>query len=147
MLSTGSVATSPEEIAKVLKPYAGQLRRAGHVAGALSPLLQGGLKALGVPAICLESRRVRTAMAAQRNKTDAIDALGIAHIMRTGWYRTAHVKTDPSYRLRLSLPQRRNLKRKFDDLENAIRHSIKVFGIRLGKVSRGLTVPAPCPRS
>lgn len=35
------------------------------------------------------------------------------------------------------LTHRRNLKAKFLDLENAIRHSLKAFGIRLGKVGRG----------
>ena len=57
--------------------------------------------------------------------------------MRTGWFRQAHVKTEACYRPRLLLSQRRNLKRKFLDLENSIRHSLKVFGIRLGKVGRG----------
>ena len=80
---------------------------------------------------------MRAAMSAQRNKTDAADALGIAHIMRTGWFRQAHIKTQSCYRIRLLLSQRRNLKRKFLDLENTIRHSLKAFGIRLGKVGRG----------
>jgi transposase len=57
--------------------------------------------------------------------------------MRTGWFREVHVKSDASYRLRLLLTQRRNLKRKFLDIENAIRHSIKTFGLRLGRVGRG----------
>jgi len=57
--------------------------------------------------------------------------------MRTGWFREVHVKSDESYRLRLLLTQRRNLKRKFLDIENAIRHSIKTFGLRVGHVSRG----------
>ena len=43
--------------------------------------------------------------------------------MRTGWFRQAHVKTDEAYRLRLLLIQRRNLKRKFLDLENSIRRA------------------------
>jgi transposase len=34
------------------------------------------------------------------------------------------------------LTYRRNLKRKFLDLKNAIRHSLKVFGIRLNRVGR-----------
>ena len=80
---------------------------------------------------------MRAAMAAQRNKTDATDALGIAQIVRTGWFRQAHVKTEACYRPRLLLSQRRNLKRKFLDPENTIRHSFKAFGIRLGKVGRG----------
>ncbi len=134
---TSSVATDPESIAAALAPYLSRLRRVGHEAGALSPWLQPGLKDLGIPAICLETRHVRAAMAAQRNKTDAADALGIAHIVRTGWFRTAHVKTETSYRMRLLLVHRRNLKRKFLDLENAIRHSLKAFGIRLSKVGRG----------
>ena len=37
--------------------------------------------------------------------------------------------TDPAA-MRLLLIQRRNLKRKFLDLENTIRHSLKAFGIR-----------------
>lgn len=132
-----SVLTDPEAIATVLAPFARTLRRVGHEAGSLSPWLQPGLKALGVPAVCLETRHVRATMAAQRNKTDAADALGLAHLMRTGWFRQAHVKTDQAYRLRLLLIQRRNLKRKFLDLENTIRHSLKSFGVRLNKVGRG----------
>jgi transposase len=88
-------------------------------------------------ALRLETRNVRAAMAAQRNKTDAADALGIAHIVRAGWYRTAYVKSAECYRLRLLLTQRRNLKRKFLDIENPIRHSLKAFGVRLNKVGRG----------
>lgn len=131
-----SVATDPGEIAQALAPFASRLRRAGHEAGALSPWLHPELRREGVPAVCLETRHVRAAMSAQRNKTDAKDALGIAHIMRTGWFRQAHIKTESCYRVRLLLVQRRNLKRKFLDLENTIRHSLKAFGIRLGKVGR-----------
>jgi transposase len=76
-------------------------------------------------------------MGAQRNKTEAADALGIAHLMRTGWFLQAHIKTQNCYRTRLLLTHRRNLKAKFLDLENAIRHSLKAFGIRLGKTGRG----------
>lgn len=132
-----AVETDPAAIAEALRPYADRMRRVGHEAGSLSPWLHTELLAEGVPAVCLETRHVRAALSAQRNKTDANDALGIAHIMRTGWFRQAHVKTDACYRIRLLLVQRRNLKRKFLDLENAIRHSLKVFGIRLGKVGRG----------
>jgi len=131
------VATEPEAIRAVLKPFLGRLRRIGHEAGSLSPWLHPELLQLGLPAICLETQHVRAAMSAQRNKTDAADALGIAHIMRTGWFRQAHIKTEACYRMKLLLTHWRNLKRKFLDLENAIRHSLKSFGIRLGKVGRG----------
>ncbi len=85
---------------------------------------------------CLETRHVHAALQAQRNKTDMNDARGIALLVRSGWFKAVHVKSEESYRLRLLLGHRRTLKRKFLDLENAIRHSIKVFGLRLGAVGR-----------
>jgi transposase len=132
-----SVATVPEAIAKALAPFAATLRRVGHEAGSLSPWLHPALQALGVPVVCLETRQVRVAMSAQRNKTDATDVLGLAHPMRIGWFRQAHVKSEGAYRLKLLLTHRRNLKRKLLDLENAIRHSLKSFGVKLHKVGRG----------
>ena len=132
-----TVVTDPDAIKAALKPYLGRLRRVGHEAGALSPWLHPELLKLGLPAICLETQHVRAAMSAQRNKTDKADALGLAHLMRTGWFRTAHIKSESCYRLRLLLTHRRNLKRKFLDLENAIRHSLKTFGIRIKGTGRG----------
>jgi len=137
VLLATSVATDPDAIFKALRVYAPKLRRVGHEAGSLSPWLQVELKQRGLPAICLEAWHVRAALSAMRNKTDKADACGVAHIVRTGWFREVHIKSEESYRLRLLLTQRRNLKRKFLDIENSIRHSIKTFGLRLGKVSRG----------
>lgn len=57
--------------------------------------------------------------------------------MRTGWFGKAHVKSEACYRLRLLLTHRRNLKRKFFGRENAVRRSLKAFGIRLSRVGRG----------
>jgi len=131
-----SVPTDPGHLAKALKPYKRSLKRVGHEAGALAPWLHPALLALGVPAVCVEARHARAAMAAQRNKTDRADALGLAHLIRTGWYKTAHMKAESTYRLRLVLTHRRNLKRKFLDIENAIRHSLKSFGIRIKKTGR-----------
>ena len=47
-----------------------------------------------------------------------------------------YVKSEASYRLRFLLLHRPTPKRKFLDLQNAVRHSLKVFGIRLGSVGR-----------
>jgi transposase len=132
-----TVVTDPDAIKAALKPYLGRLRRVGHEAGSFSPWLHPELLKLGLPAVCLETQHVRAALKAQRNKTDKADALGIAHIMRTGWFRTAHIKSKACYRLRLLLTHRRNLKRKCLDLENAIRHSLKAFGTRIKGCGRG----------
>lgn len=136
VLLKSAVPTDPQLIADALEPWSNTLKRVGHEAGSLSPWLHPELKATGLPVVCLETRHVRASMEAQRNKTDAADALGIAHLMRTGWFREAHIKTEGCYRVRLLLSQRRNLKRKFLDLENTIRHSLKAFGVRLSKVGR-----------
>lgn len=77
----------------------------------MSPWLQVGLRQRGLSAVCLEAFHTRSALSAMRNKTDKADARGIAHIMRTGWFKQVHVKSAESYRLRLLLTQRRNLKR------------------------------------
>jgi transposase len=103
------------------KPFLRRLRRVGHEAGALSPWLQPQLLALGLPVVCLEATHVRSALNARRNKTDAAEALDIAHRVRTGWYQSAYIKSEACYRLRLLLTPRRNLKRKFLDLEHGVR--------------------------
>ena len=51
--------------------------------------------------------------------TDKADALGIAHLTRTGWSRQACIKSESCYRTRFLLTHRRNLKAKFLDLDNA----------------------------
>ena len=78
------VPTDPQAIAEAVRPYRRTLRRAGHEAGALSPWLQSELLSLGLPVICVEARHARAAMSAQRNKTDAADALGLAQTLRVG---------------------------------------------------------------
>lgn len=100
---------------QVAKPFLERRRSVGHEAARISPWLHPELKKLGLPAICLETQHVRAAMSAQRNKTDKADALGIAHIMRTGWFRQAYIKSESCYRTRLLLTHRRNLKAKFLD--------------------------------
>ncbi len=57
--------------------------------------------------------------------------------MRTGRFRRAYIKSESCYRLRLLLTHRRNLKRKLLELANAIRHSLKAFGICIKGTGRG----------
>jgi transposase len=57
-------------------------------------------------------------MSTQRYKTDSADALGIAHIMRTGWFKRHSSRASRAIECVLFPTQRRILKRKFIDLEN-----------------------------
>jgi transposase len=126
------IATDPDGLARSLRPWRRTLRRVGHEAGSMSPWLNAELEARGLPVVCLEAFHARAAMRAQRNKTDQTDARGLAHLVRTGWFRRVHIKSDQSYRLRFLLSQRALLVRKRVDIENSVRQSLKVFGLRMG---------------
>jgi transposase len=76
-----AVATDAEAIMEALRNFLPKFRRVGHEAGSLSPWLHPELVKRGLPAVCTETQHVRATISAQRNKTDAADALGIAHIM------------------------------------------------------------------
>jgi transposase len=71
-----TVVTDPDAIKLALKPYLGRLRRVDHEAGSWSPWLHPELLKLGLPVVYLETYHVRSALSAQRNKTDKADALG-----------------------------------------------------------------------
>jgi transposase len=64
------------------------------------------------------------------------DARGIAQMMRTGWFRQVHIKSTAGQELRLLLVARRALIDRRRDIENVIRGTLKVFGIRVGQTSR-----------
>lgn len=131
------VETEPAAIRSVLEGYADRLSRIGFEASALSAWLATELRKGELPAIVVEARHMKSALNAMRNKTDKNDARGIAQMMRTGWFREVHVKSDNSHLLRILLVNRRTLKRKFLDVENTIRGTLKVFGIKLGTTTRG----------
>ena len=84
-------------------------RRIGLEAGPLSQWLFNELAKAGLPAICVETRHMKAALAAQVNKTDRNDARGIAQMMRVGLYRPVHVKTRISQEKRMLLTSRKLL--------------------------------------
>jgi transposase len=123
------VATDPAIIFGALAPFLSRLDRVGHEAGSVAPWLHRELTALGLPMVLLETRHAAAALDAQRNKTDKNGARGLAHLVRSGWYRPVHIKSEESHKLRLLLGHRRTLKRKLLDIENEVRRSLKVFGL------------------
>src|ERR1700710_1235121 len=71
------------------------------------------------------------------NKTDQNDAEGLAQIMRTGWYRSVHVKSLDAHRARALLGARAQLVGITTRLSNHIRGVLKTFGMLPGTM-RGL---------
>lgn len=130
------IKSDPLAIARALKQLNLPLKRVGLEAGPLAPWLHAGLRAAGLPAICVETRHMKSALGAMRNKTDKNDARGIAQMMRTGWFRAVHVKRVESHEARLLLTNRSTLQSKALDLESCIRGTLKAFGLKVGKVSR-----------
>lgn len=126
------VPTEPDDIAVYLRSSGLEYERVGLESGPCSPWLYQGLIDKGLPAICIDARHASAALKAQNVKTDKNDAMGIAHIMRTGWYRLSHVKSDHSQKTRVLLNSRKTLLGKRLELDNHIRGTLKVFGLKVG---------------
>lgn len=148
----GKVATEPEAIATWLKSGGAAFERVGLEAGPLSPWLREGLRTEGLPAICIETRRMKGATAAMAVKTDRNDARAIAQAMRVGWFTAVHIKTTESQELRLLLTNRKTLLTGRVALENEIRGTLKAFGLKIGQVTvtafeeRAIALTADQPR-
>ena len=135
IIKEGPVSTEPDAIVTFLNATKLKLEQVGFEAGPLSPWLYHELLAVHVPVTCLETRHAKAALRAQNMKTDRNDARGLAQIMRTGWYKAVHIKSPTNQKLRMLLKTRRWVVDKRLDLENHIRGTLQVFGVKLGKVT------------
>jgi len=131
ILHEGKAATEPRAIHEFLQSTGLPLTRVGLEAGNLSIWLYHDLLAAGVPVVCLETRHANAVLKTQKIKTDRNDARGLAQIVRTGWYKAVHVKSHASQKLRVLLNNRRCLLDKRMDVENQIRGTLKVFGMKV----------------
>lgn len=135
IIREGEVPSEPAAIDQWLKKLELPMERVGLEAGGLTPWLCHELLAADWPAICIETRHAKAAMQAQQVKTDRNDARGLAHIMRTGWFKEVHVKSHQSQKLRVLLGNRRCLLDKRLDIDSQIRGTLKVFGLKTGSVT------------
>lgn len=131
------VASEPAPLAAVLETYAVDLRLVGIEASAVGGWLQPELASRGFAAVVIEACHTHVALTTMRNKTDRNDALGIAQLMRMGWFKVVHVKSLEAQRLRMLLGCRRSVVRKLVAMENEIRGTLRAFGLKVGNVSRG----------
>lgn len=133
----GQCASRPDDIERIVRKQAGRDVRIGIETGPMTPWLVHELRRFGLDPICLDARHARAALSLQLNKTDANDAEGLAHIMRTGWYRSVHVKSYVAHRARALLGARAQLVGMITRLSNHIRGVLKIFGLLPGGM-RGL---------
>jgi transposase len=132
----GTVASTPDAIAEAVKKHAPRAVRIGLEAGQLASWLYHGLNSKGFPVICVDARHAKAALSLRVNKTDANDALGLAQIMRVGWFRKVEVKGHDTQALRALLVARAQLVSQVTTLKNCVRGILKVFGRILRKKLR-----------
>jgi transposase len=128
------VESEPEALAAALTGVGLEFDRIGLEAGPMSQWLHAGLKAVGLPVVLLETRQLRAATRTMPVKTDRTDARAIAQMVRTGWFRAVHVKSELSQELRALLTARKLLVSKLRDIDNGIRGLLRGFGLKVGAV-------------
>ena len=114
----GVVDLDPEAISVYVRSKAPGAVRIGLETGPTSTWLWTELKRLGLPVICIDARHAKAVLKMQINKSDRNDAIGIARIMQTGWFKEVYVKDIDSHAVRALLASRALLVRMKRDLEN-----------------------------
>jgi transposase len=133
----GQCATDPAQIERAVRGHAGEEAHIGLETGPMTPWLVHELRGRGLNVTCLDARHASAALKMQMNKTDQNDAEGLAQVMRTGWYRSVHVKSFEAHRARALLGARAQLVGMTTRLSNQIRGMLKTFGLLPGAM-RGL---------
>lgn len=125
----GKCVTDPATIALLIRKRAPSARRVVFETGPLSVWFYHALRAKGVPAICIDARHAKAALDMARNKTDANDADGLAHLAEVGFFREVRVKDFDSMLTRTLIGARNQLIRMTTQLSNQIRGVMKTFGL------------------
>jgi transposase len=131
----GVCASNPEAMAAAVAARAGDAARVVLESGPMSHWHWHGLRALGVPVLCVDARHAHKFLSARLNKTDANDAEGLAQLARFGWFAPVRVKSASAHHDRALLAARQQLVKMRRDVENQVRGLLKPFGLLMGKVS------------
>jgi transposase len=129
----GVVDSDPEAIAAFVRSRAPDTVRVGLESGPTATWLWTELKRLGIPVICIDARHAKAVLKMQINKSDRNDAVGIARIMQTGWFKEVRVKDLDCHAVKALLTSRALLVKIKRDLENQIRGLLKNLGRVIGR--------------
>jgi len=136
IVKEAKVASEPETLVAFFKALSIAVKRIGLEAGPLSQWLHAGLRQAGFETVLLETRHVKAALSAMMVKTDRKDALGLAQLIRLGWFRSVHAKSIASQEVRALLVARKQLLGRLIDVELSIRGILRGFGLKVGQVTR-----------
>lgn len=137
VVKESQVASEPEAVIAHLREIVQPVACVGLEAGPLSQWLHQHLEEAGIVVALMETRHVKGALKAMPIKTDRRDALGIAHLLRMGWYRPVHCKSVSAQETRAVLAGRKAVKTAMLDLENAMRGVLRNFGLKVGPIAKG----------
>lgn len=129
-----AVYSDPDAIFQALQGKGLSIKSVALESGGLSHWLLNGLCNKGLPAICIDARKMSKIISIKINKTDKNDARLIAEALRCNFYSLVHNKTDQNVQIRMLIAARRTLKNMQTSLKNTIRGHLKMYGIRLGPV-------------
>jgi transposase len=129
----GVVDSDPEVIATFVRSRAPDTVRVGLESGPTATWLWTELRRLGIPVICIDARHAKAVLKMQINKSDRNDAVGIARIMQTGWFKEVRVKDLDCHAVKALLTSRALLVKIKRDLENQIRGLLKNLGRVIGR--------------
>lgn len=125
----GVCKATPEAMAAAMRKRAPEAERVVLESGTLSTWHWHGLKALDIPVVCVDARQAKAALSGRPNKSDELDAEGLAQLARTGWYAEVRVKSYDSHRVRSVLMARGKLVAMKRTLSNTVRSLLKTFGL------------------
>lgn len=129
----GRVAATPEEALSALSGLG--LQAVGVEAGPFGAWMVDGLTRGGLPAVLIETRRMKQFRDYSKVKTDARDAEHIAQAMRSGLYTPVHVKSQASRQVRTLLQARMTLSKTRQQLQSSLRGLLKEYGVKLKRQS------------
>lgn len=130
------VPSEPEAILAWFAELGLEMEAIGLEAGPLSQWLYAAMVEAELPTVLLETRQVRDAFRSMPVKTDRKDARGIAQLMRLGWYRQVHCKSQEAQENRTLLAGRKMLQSRYIDLEMCLRGLLRGYGLKVGPTNR-----------
>lgn len=132
-MAEAKVTTCRDAITTWLAKRSGGVERVGIETGPLAVWLWNALTERGLPVVCLDACHANGVLKMMPNKTDRLDARGLAQIVRTGWFRAVQIKSHNAYVTRALLTARDRLVGISVRLENEVRGLLKTFGVMFGK--------------
>jgi transposase len=131
----GTRRSHPDAVEAAVRQHAPAAVKIGLETGPLTTWLWTELTRRELPMVCLDARQAKKALDLKVNKTDANDAEGLAHLVRSGWYCEVRVKSREAMLSKARVGARDQLKAATTTLSNQIRGILKTFGLIVPKGS------------